>query len=170
MVKLRLSRAGRKGEATYRVVAIDSNRARDSRALEYLGYYLPHQKKLELNSERIQYWLSVGAQPSETVFDMLVREGIFPKNKKRKGSFAVKPGAKSVDRREAKAAKLAEAEAKANEPAPEPVAETPAAEEASAEAEVETTAEAAPEETAAAEETTEAASAEAETTTETETE
>jgi small subunit ribosomal protein S16 len=70
------------------VVAADSRSPRDGRIIEALGYYLPlmprEQEQLKLNAERISYWLSVGAQPSETVTSMLKRTGIaLPTRKKR---------------------------------------------------------------------------------------
>ena len=72
MVRIRLRRMGLRNRPTYRVVAIDSRLARDGRYLEMLGHYDPRKKITELNHERIQYWLSKGAQPSATV-DKLIR-------------------------------------------------------------------------------------------------
>ena len=87
-VKLRLKRFGRLNHPTYRVVATDSRFPRDGRIIESIGYYLPlmprAQEQLKLNSERVSYWLSVGAQPSETVRSMIKRSGIaLPTKKKR---------------------------------------------------------------------------------------
>ena len=68
-VRLRLKRMGRKKRPFYRVVAADSRFPRDGRHLEVLGHYnpmpQPHMVKLEL--DRIDYWISVGAKPSDTV-------------------------------------------------------------------------------------------------------
>jgi len=79
-VKLRLKRFGRLNHPTYRVVAADARSPRDGRIIEALGYYLPlmprQAEQLKLNAERVQYWLSVGAQPSETVTSMIKRSGI----------------------------------------------------------------------------------------------
>ncbi len=78
-VKLRLKRFGRLNHPTYRVCATDARSPRDGRVIETLGYYLPKEKRKEeqvkLNSERVAYWLSVGAQPSETVASLIVRTG-----------------------------------------------------------------------------------------------
>ncbi|HOA74760.1 MAG TPA: 30S ribosomal protein S16 [Phycisphaerae bacterium] len=75
MVRIRLKRMGRKHKPSYRVTAVDSRRSRDGITLEELGYYDPGNKKPELrcklNLERIQYWLEKGAQPSETVRDLI---------------------------------------------------------------------------------------------------
>lgn len=55
------------------MVAIDSRRARDSQYLEALGHYDPRRKVLKLNLERVDYWLSIGAQPSNTVNKLIKR-------------------------------------------------------------------------------------------------
>jgi small subunit ribosomal protein S16 len=95
-VKLRLKRFGRLNHPTYRVVATDARSPRDGRIIEAIGYYLPlmprAQEQLKLNAERVQHWLSVGAQPSETVASMIKRSGIaMPKRKKRvRGKSKVK--------------------------------------------------------------------------------
>ncbi|MEO0070647.1 MAG: 30S ribosomal protein S16 [candidate division WOR-3 bacterium] len=67
MVRIRLRRMGVRNKPSYRVVAIDSRRARDSHYLEALGHYDPRRKVLALNLERIDYWVSRGAQLSNTV-------------------------------------------------------------------------------------------------------
>jgi small subunit ribosomal protein S16 len=88
-VKLRLTRFGRLNYPTYRVCATDSRSKRDGRIVETLGYYLPKSPRaadqLSLNAERISYWLSVGAQPSDTVRSLIRRSGIpLPVRKPRK--------------------------------------------------------------------------------------
>ncbi len=79
-VRLRLKRFGRRHRSFYRVNAMDSRAPRDGRVIEELGWYDPEakepDKQLSLNRERIEYWLSVGAQPSETVAQLLKRGGI----------------------------------------------------------------------------------------------
>jgi len=79
-VKLRLKRTGRRNLPCYRLNAIDSRTPRDGRVIEELGTYDPLQKEPEkqisFKRERIEYWLSVGAQPSETVANLLERAGI----------------------------------------------------------------------------------------------
>jgi small subunit ribosomal protein S16 len=79
-VKLRLTRFGRLNHPTYRVCVADSRAKRDGRVIETLGYYLPkaprEQDQLTVETERVNYWLSVGAQPSETVASLLKRVGI----------------------------------------------------------------------------------------------
>ena len=79
-VKLRLKRTGRRHLPCYRLNAIDSRAPRDGRVIEELGLYDPLQKEPEkqisFKRERIEYWLSVGAQPSETVANLLEKAGI----------------------------------------------------------------------------------------------
>ena len=69
MLTIRLARIGKKKKPFYRVVVIERTRARDGRVREAVGTYYPLNKpaEIKLNSERIKYWLGVGAQPSDTV-------------------------------------------------------------------------------------------------------
>ena len=73
MVTMRLTRIGSKKRPYYRIVVIDKRRARNGRFLEVLGQYNPIASpvQMEINSERAQYWLSKGAEPSETVRSIL---------------------------------------------------------------------------------------------------
>ncbi len=75
MVRLRLARMGRKKKPHYRIVAADSRAPRDGRFIEQLGYYNPMTDPfdLKLDLERVDHWLSVGAQPSETVGSLIER-------------------------------------------------------------------------------------------------
>src|SRR5262245_38537466 len=70
---MRLTRIGSKKRPYFRIVVIDKRRARNGRFLEVLGQYNPmaNPAQMEINSERAQYWLSKGAQPSETVQSIL---------------------------------------------------------------------------------------------------
>jgi small subunit ribosomal protein S16 len=102
MVKIRLSRTGRKNNPSYRVVITNNREKRDSKAIELVGYYLPKQKQIELNAERINYWLSVGAQPTDTVRSLLIRKEILKASKNKK-TYAKKPGKKSEERKAKKA-------------------------------------------------------------------
>ena len=69
MLMIRLARFGAKKKPCYRVVVIDKERARDSRAVEVVGTYSPVAKPaaVKLNHERIAHWMKNGAQPSDTV-------------------------------------------------------------------------------------------------------
>ncbi len=79
-VRIRLKRVGRCHRPSYRLAAVDKRRARDSKVLEELGSYDPvttnEAQAVVLNRDRIEYWLSVGAQPSDTVRRLLVKNGI----------------------------------------------------------------------------------------------
>ena len=80
-VKLRLRRDGAKKRPFYHLVAADERRARNGRFIEQLGYYNPivaadAEPILVLKEDRIRYWLSVGAQPSETAAALLKKQGI----------------------------------------------------------------------------------------------
>jgi len=72
-VKIRLKRIGAKNNPAYRVVVTDSRSPRDGRFIEELGTYLPEKSgaNYNVNLERVNYWLSNGAQPSETVASIL---------------------------------------------------------------------------------------------------
>ncbi len=80
MVRLRLKRMGRRNRAFFRICAFDAREERDGRSIEQLGTYDPmekdEEKKVVLKRERIEYWLSVGAQPSETVASILKKNKI----------------------------------------------------------------------------------------------
>jgi small subunit ribosomal protein S16 len=73
MLMIRLARFGAKKKPSYRVVVIEKQKARDSRAVEVVGYYNPvkNPATVHLEHERIAHWLKVGAKPSETVARLL---------------------------------------------------------------------------------------------------
>lgn len=88
MVRLRLKRVGAKNKPVFRVVAADQRSPRDGKFLEELGTYHPLQAgeiNFTLKLERAEYWLKVGAQPSETVASMI--------KKARKAAAAAAPAA-----------------------------------------------------------------------------
>lgn len=77
MVRIRMQRLGRRNRPFYRINAIDKRTRRNGKVIENLGWYDPiakdESKQLSLNADRIKYWLSVGAQPSDTVRDFLAK-------------------------------------------------------------------------------------------------
>jgi small subunit ribosomal protein S16 len=77
MLRIRLSRTGKKKQASYRVVVADIEAKRDGRIVERIGYYNPRSEPLEyrIQEERALYWLSVGAQPSDAVRRLLEKQG-----------------------------------------------------------------------------------------------
>jgi small subunit ribosomal protein S16 len=76
MLVIRLARTGRKKSASYRVVAAEKSRAATGKFVEVLGHYNPHTKDLTLNKERLTLRVGQGAQPSERVLRLMVREGM----------------------------------------------------------------------------------------------
>ena len=81
MLKIRLSRGGRKNLPFYRILATNSTSPRDSKFLEKLGTYNPlsakdKEDRITINKERAEYWLSVGAKPSEKVAKFLIALGV----------------------------------------------------------------------------------------------
>ncbi|MBP7671078.1 30S ribosomal protein S16 [Candidatus Gracilibacteria bacterium] len=115
MLKIRLSRTGKKSQASYRLLLQEHTSAVKGKFLEVLGHYTPttKEKVFVFDADRVKYWLSVGAQPSDSVAALLKRNGVEgmekfmePRNKKRKSK-----------------------KAPAEEPTPAPVAAAPAAEE-----------------------------------------
>lgn len=78
MIRLRLRRMGAKKRPSYRIVAADQKSPRDGRFIETIGYYDPltDPATVKINEERARHWLSVGAQPSDTVASLLKRTGV----------------------------------------------------------------------------------------------
>lgn len=74
MVRIRLRRMGKHKSPFYRIVAIDSKKARDGEYIENLGHYDPIKKNLQLKRDRIEYWLSQGAKPTSTVAKLIAKE------------------------------------------------------------------------------------------------
>ncbi len=77
-VKIRLARHGAKKRPFYRIVVADSESPRDGRFLEKVGTYnpLPDPAEVTLKTERVQYWLQQGAKPTDTVKNILKKQGV----------------------------------------------------------------------------------------------
>ena len=125
--KIRLQRGGRKGYAFYRIVIADARAPRDGRFTEKIGTYNPNTNPatVDLNFERALYWVEVGAQPTDTVRNILSREGVYLMKHLRggvkKGAFDEATAQKKFDAWKADKqnglAKIAEADAKAKKDA-----------------------------------------------------
>jgi small subunit ribosomal protein S16 len=80
VVRIRLQRMGRTHRPFYRIQVTDSRQRRDGAAIEQLGWYDPlakdAAKQMELKEDRLKYWLSVGAQPSDTMKDFLAKRNL----------------------------------------------------------------------------------------------
>lgn len=88
MVRLRLTRIGRKNAPAFRILAIHKDTKRDGKALEILGHYNPSENpvKFEINKERYDYWISTGAQPSFAVSKLVDGKYKFKPYKKGKSA------------------------------------------------------------------------------------
>lgn len=80
MLRIRMQRFGRKNRPFYRISAVDKRTRRDGAPVEELGWFNPVEKdaskQLSLNEERVKYWISMGAQPTDTVRDMLAKRNL----------------------------------------------------------------------------------------------
>lgn len=135
-VKIKLKRIGKKRNAQYRIVVADSRTARGGRAIEEIGIYQPKQEPslIQVNGERAQYWLGVGAQPTEAVAAILRVTGDWQKFKGLPGAEGtLKVAAPKADKKAAFEAAVKQAAAEPTVEAvtpkkkPEPVKEEAAA-------------------------------------------
>ncbi len=124
MLKIRLQRTGKRGQAYFRIVAVEHTKKPKGEYLELLGSYNPHEKVFNVEKERVEYWMSMGAQISPTVNNLMVNYKVWDRPKVQSWKPKVKEAAPEAPAAP-KAAKPAE-ETPA-EPAPETPAE-PAAE------------------------------------------
>src|SRR5215475_10276251 len=99
MVKIRLMRMGMKGAPSYRVVVADARSPRDGRIIENIGWYNPRTEPstITIDVDRAKHWLSVGAQPTDSVVSLLIRSGIIerPSREETVAKSAVKKAAKA---------------------------------------------------------------------------
>ena len=135
MLSIRFSRVGKKKKPIYRIVVSEKSRDPWGKQTEFLGWYNPHTKEKELKTDRIEHWLSVGAQPSDSVHNLLVSEGIVKGDKRNVVTISKKRQAKMDEKSTAaeEAKKEAEAKAAEAEAAEAPAEETPAEDAAPAE-------------------------------------
>lgn len=138
-VKIRLKRMGAIRSPHYRIVVMDARAKRDGRAIEEIGKYHPKNDPsyIEVNSERVQYWLGVGAQPTEAVVAILKRSGDWQKHTGDDTPSGIDPQPVKADKTElfnkalgntegaasVEAFSAKKAEVKATADAPEPAAE-----------------------------------------------
>ena len=128
MLSIRLSRTGKKKQPHYRVIVVDKKRDPWGKSIEILGHKNPRTKETVLKEERIKHWIGEGAQPSNTVWNMLVDASIVKGDKRGVTHISKKRSGKQKDAEEAAKEKKAAAEAKAEEPAAEAPTEAPAEE------------------------------------------
>jgi len=120
MLAIKLSRVGKRHRPHYRIIVLEKSKDPWGDFKENLGTYNPRSKKLEIKADRVKHWISMGAQPTSTIHNILIAEGIIDGKKKKVSRVSKKRQAKLDEKAK---------EAKANEkPAEEPkkeVKETP---------------------------------------------
>jgi len=122
MLTIRLSRKGKKNQPFFRVVLVDKRKSSTGgRSVEDLGYVDPLKKRKSLNKERIQYWISKGAQTSVTIHNLLVTEKIIDEPKIKVSNISKKKQAEIA----AASAKVAADKAAAEAPKEAPKTESP---------------------------------------------
>ena len=133
MLVIRLQRTGRKKQPSFRLVVQEKTWAPSSKSVEILGFYNPRTKEKGFKTERIEHWIKNGAQPTDSVFNLLVAEGVLKGDKRKAVAITKKRGSKIADKQKeaaekAEAEKAAKAEAEAaakaekeEAPAQEPV-------------------------------------------------
>lgn len=95
MLVIRLKPVGKKHQISFRIVVAEKRSKLDGRYREDLGFYNPSTDKFSVNAERAKYWLSIGAQPSETVHNIFVAAGIIEGPKK---TIKIKQAEKKEDK------------------------------------------------------------------------
>ena len=111
MLKIRLARVGKKKKPVYRLVVSEHTKDMYGDHLENLGQYNPHTKEVVLKNDRTEHWLKVGAQPSETVANLLTEQGVIKQDKKAK-AVAISKKRQTKLGAKAEEAKAKEVEAK----------------------------------------------------------
>jgi len=140
MVRIRLRRVGAKKQPSYRVVAADKESPRDGRFLEIIGFYNPRTEPstIQFEEDRIYYWLSVGAQPSDSVTKLFSQVGLTERYERFKAGedvtvlvaeAAAVIEARNVDPRTRRDDLMGAAPKKAEEPVEEPAEEKAESEE-----------------------------------------
>ncbi|MBP9802070.1 30S ribosomal protein S16 [Patescibacteria group bacterium] len=142
MLKIRLSRVGKRKKPVYRMVVSENTKDMYGDHLEILGQYNPHTKDMSVKNDRVEHWLKMGAQASESVANLLMKVGLIKTDKKAKSVSISKKRQTKIDAK--KTAEIAKDEAakaaaeKAKEVVEAPVETAEVKEEVVAEEEVKT--------------------------------
>ncbi|MFW0838023.1 MAG: 30S ribosomal protein S16 [Candidatus Komeilibacteria bacterium] len=120
MLSIRLSRTGKKKQPYYRILVLEKSKDPWGDYLELLGNYNPRSKELVINEERLKYWISVGAQMSNTVSNLMNKNNIIESKPKKAVRISKKRQAKLKEKAETKAEAAKQAEDK---PADKPTVE-----------------------------------------------
>jgi len=121
MLALKLKRIGKKHQASFRLIVIEKRSKLVGKYAEDLGWYNPREDKMEFNKERVSYWIKNGAQPTDTVHNLLITAGII---EGKKIAVHKKAKTKKVDVSSASSGQAAAAGAPSAEVKPAPIAET----------------------------------------------
>ena len=126
MLVIRFFRTGKRNQPSYKIVVANKrNSARGGRFVEEVGFYNPLTKQKVLKDDRIKYWISVGAQPSNTIKNLLISEKITEGEKIDVHKKSKKSAEEGTAQAPAPAAAATQAEAPKEEPKAEPKAEAP---------------------------------------------
>ena len=82
MLRIRLQRRGKRGYATYRVVVADGHAPIKGKFIEDLGHYNPHTNTFSVEADAIKAWIAKGAHPSDTVHNLLIKQGVLEGKKR----------------------------------------------------------------------------------------
>ncbi len=82
MLAIKLRRVGKKHQASFRIIVAEKRSKLQGKYVEDLGWFNPHTDEFKVNKEKTEYWLKVGAQPTDSVHNILVRAGIIKGPKK----------------------------------------------------------------------------------------
>ncbi|MEK9154782.1 MAG: 30S ribosomal protein S16 [Patescibacteria group bacterium] len=82
MLAIKLKRIGKRGQASFRIVVQEKRSKLGGRYVEDLGWLNPHNNKSSIKKDRIEYWIKTGAQPTDSVYNMLVKNSIIKGPKK----------------------------------------------------------------------------------------
>lgn len=115
MLKIRLSRIGKRNTAHFRIVVMPEHSKRNGKVVEQIGYYNPRTKEIKVNLERTKYWLSVGAQVTDTVHGILVKQKLLkPKTRSKRPPRKPKKAKEGAEEKAKK--KVAQVEKKESTP------------------------------------------------------
>jgi len=123
MLKIRLKRIGRKHDPSFRVVVTEVTAPPKGKYKEAVGFYNSALKQLKLNTERIKYWLSVGAQPTVSVHNILVKEGVISAQKQRAHSTRIRKKAATEEKKKEESIAKIEVDKTDNEEHPDIIEE-----------------------------------------------
>jgi len=117
MLKIRLFRIGKKQQPSYKIVVVDKREApKGGRFMDELGFVNPINKEKSLDKEKAKHWISKGAQPSDTIYNLFVKEGVIEGKKKDVHKKSKKEAPKVEEKPSASVETSADKEEKAPEP------------------------------------------------------